>query len=242
MTRIFSAALLCALALPAPAASPLAPATSSQKAPAGADAKEKKTYTVGSLVRRDLALPTLKDPESAKLVFGPLEELETPPVVLMWWSMRDPLCRKSEPKIHKLAAEYEAKGVRFYLVDSNHDELVAGLGDPLEKIRKMRKDAKITLPLLLDRGNKVADEFGTLCSNHVFVIDEKRTVRFHGSIDNDPRGQGNVQLEEYLREALDLALEGKSPEFALRRPQGRQIKRAPEEPAPSEKAPPAKKR
>jgi thiol-disulfide isomerase/thioredoxin len=217
-----------------PAAGPVTTETAAarqEKPPAEPAGDEKKGYTCGSLVRRDLALPVLDGEPEPKLVFGPLEDLETPPIVLVWWSLRDPLCRKAEPKLEKLAAEYAPKGVRFYLVESNHDELVAGLGDPLDKVRKLRADLKLTLPLLIDRDNKVADEFAALCSNQVFVIDAHRVVRFNGSIDNDPENRPGIKVEPYLREALDLALEFKSPEFDLRRPQGRRLKRAPQDEA-----------
>jgi hypothetical protein len=190
--------------------------------------KEKKAYTAGSLVRRDLALPVLDGPEKPLLIFGPLEEVETPPIVLAWWSLRDPRCRKAETKLHAIADDYAQQGVRVYLVESNHDELVAGIGDPLEKIRKLREDLKHTLPLLLDRGNAVADEFGVRCANEIYVIDHKRKVRYQGSIDDDPDGTREDEAQPYLREALDLALQGRSPEQVLRSPRGRPIKRAPD--------------
>lgn len=216
-----------------------APAETGPSATRQGEGKDKKKgLTVGSLVRRDLALPLLDGPEEPHRIFGPEEELTTPVVVLAWWSLRDPLCRKAEPKLHKLAADYRTKGVHFYLVESNHDELVAGIGDPLKKIRKLREDAKHTLPLLLDRGNKVADEFAALCANQVFVIDEHRVIRYHGSIDNDPDGKRAGQgVVEHLRDAIDHALEGKSPKENHRRAKGRPIKRAPKEtPAPGAKA------
>ena len=210
-------------------------------APAGQDApaakpKEKKAYNVGSLVRGDLSLPTL---DGKPLRFYPEDSEDKRVVVLVWWSLRDPLTRKAEPKLVKLAEKYASRGVSVLLVESNHDELVAGRGDPLEKLREFRKDAKLTLPLLLDHGNKVADEFAALCSNHAFVIDARRVVRYSGAIDNDPQGRLVQGRQELLKDAIEAALEGTHPERKQTRPKGRKLKRAPKA-APADTAPAGK--
>src|SRR5690606_35736142 len=106
---------------------------------------------------------------------GPFDET-LPVVVLAFWSLRDPLARIAEAKLEAIAADYAERGVKVYLIESNHDELVSGAGDPLDRIRALRAERKLTLPLLLDRGNVVADELSALCSNQVFVADPKRVV------------------------------------------------------------------
>ena len=194
---------------------------------------KKKAMTVGSLVPIDITLPDLDGKPTTLYVAPDLQE-EDRVVVLAWWSLRDPRSRKAEQKLQKIAADFKDRGVYVYLVESNHDEMVAGIGDPIEKLRKFKKQSKLTLPILLDKENKLADDFGALCSNHVYVISAKRMIRYIGAIDNDPELKRKEGREDWLREAINLALEGKSPKEPLRRPKGRKLSRAPK------KAPAAK--
>ena len=195
-------------------------AAAPQDAPA-ADGTKAKTHQIGSPIPSSLTLPDLEGKE--RRVFP--EESE-PVVVLVWWSLRDPLCRKAEPKLVQLAQEYAAQNVLFYLVESNRDELVAGVGDPLDKVRKFRKDTKLKLPLLIDRGNKVADKFDALCSNHAYVIDRRRVLRYAGAIDNDAESKLKPEDRiEYLRMAIEAARDNQGPKEALIRPRGRKLSR-----------------
>ncbi|MEM7310402.1 MAG: redoxin domain-containing protein [Planctomycetota bacterium] len=223
MKPLSSAALLACLVAAATAlAGPAAPALPQDApVPKELEGKGKKTYQIGSPIPSSLKLPDLDGKE--RRVFP--EESE-PIVVLAWWSLRDPLCRKAEPKLVKLAADYARHGVSLYLVESNYDELVAGVGDPLDKVKKFRKDAKLKLPLLIDRGNKVADDFDALSSNQVFVIDKARVLRYSGAIDNDPESRLRDEARvDYLRDALEAILDGKPVENALTRAKGRKLKR-----------------
>ena len=201
-------------------------------------AAPEQRFTVGSSLRRDFALPVLDGAEEPVPIYGPPGPFDEklPVVVLAFWSLRDPLSRVAERKLEQLAGDFADRGVRIFLIESNHDELVSGSGDPLAKIRAHRERESLTLPLLSDRGKRAADELAAVSSNQVLVFDPGRTVRYVGGIDDDPREDRRGEVEHWLAEAIELALEGRGPEQSIRRAQGRPIKRAPPPPAPA--APP----
>ena len=184
--------------------------------------EKNKPYKVGYRIRDHIELPGL----DGKLV-NLFEANEERVIVLVFWSLRDPQCRRSEEKLKELQERYAARVV-FYLVDSNHDEIVSGIGDPLEKIRRFKKESKLPFEILIDAGNKVADDFKVLTANHAFVIDAKRYLRYKGGIDNDPKGVLKDKKIAWLQPGIDAALGGKNAENALTRPVGRKLRRKPE--------------
>ena len=169
-------------------------------------------------------LPTPRKDETAEVA-------PAPTTVVAFFSLYDPSSAVSVERLSEIQAEYAPAALEIVLVDSNDDEIVSGSGDPLEKLRAWRDEKKVTLPVLIDRGNVVADRFGALCSNQVFVIDPERVVRYVGAIDDDPHGAKhakNAEVEHYLRNALAAVAAGTEVAVTSTRPlAGRPIKRAP---------------
>jgi hypothetical protein len=210
-------------------AAPLIAALALALSPAEQGGTVKATYTLGHPIHGDIELEDLSGTTHRLL-----EEHRAGILVLVFWSLRDPTARVYEKRLEELQKRYAKRDVKIVLVDSNHNELVSSSGtDPVDKIRAHVKKAKLTLPVYLDRGNIVADRFGALCTNHAFIVDRKRTPRYSGGIDDDPKGQKPAdRTQHWLREALDTVVAGNTPEFPLTRPKGRKISRAPKAKAP----------
>ncbi len=185
-----------------------------------------KPYKVGTRLTDEIVLPDLAGKEH-KL----FEENPERVIVLVFWSFQDPVSRAY---VKELTGIQRARKERLalYLVDSNHDELVAGTGDPLDKVRRYFEQEKIELPLLVDRDNRVADDFAAISNNHAFALDANRTLRYQGGIDDDPRGERREKegpVQDWLRTAVDTLLRGEKlpASETWTRPSGRPIKRAP---------------
>jgi len=150
-------------------------------------------------------------------------------IALVFWSLRDPQCHRYRKRLEAYATKFAAKGVRLYLVASSYDEIYSGHGDALEKFRKFVEKEKFTLPILIDHGNKVADDFNALTACHAFLIDRQRYLRYIGGIDDDPKElrKDKSTVRQFLVEATDALLTGKKIKDPLSRPNGRKIKRAP---------------
>jgi hypothetical protein len=224
MARPLAACL--ALALAAPAAQDLG-------APGAKPAE--RPYKLNARIAEELCLTGLDEQPRALFAEHPERAL-----VLVFWSYRDPVSRFYAPRLAELARAHEGR-VAILLVDSNSDELLGG-SDPLAKLRAVVAEEKVTLPVLLDRGNAVADALGATANGQAFVIDANRTLRYHGGIDDDPDGARRAQgipLRTWLANALEAVLAGRAPAENWTRPSGRPIKRSPARQAPGpEKAGP----
>jgi len=126
-------------------------------------------------------------------------------VVVAFLGAECPLANRYAGRLSELATEFEPKGVAFLGIISNQQ-------DSLSKIAQLAKEQKVTFPLLKDRKNSVADQFGARRTPEVFVLDDKRTVRYHGRID-DQYGIGYMRPNPTRRDlaiALEELLAGKT--------------------------------
>lgn len=148
-------------------------------------------------------------------------------LVVVFWSFRDGPSRFYVPALTKLR-ETHGERLALYLVNSNVDELVGGNADPLDRLRKWVKDEHVTLTILLDRENVVADDFGAKANGEVFLVDGNHVLRYHGGVDDDPDGkkaEAGKPVATWLADALGSVLSGGLPEVPLTVFHGRQIKR-----------------
>ena len=221
--------LLTALALSAPVAfEPAPPSRSSQDPGASQEAEKesKKPYKVGSKIDEEIVLVDLEGKEIS-LFESTFTEDEGNLVTIVFWSLRDPRSHAYRKRLEAYQKQYLEKGVKLYLVVSSYDEIFSIRRDPLEDFRKFVEKEKFTLPILIDHGNKIADDLKALTSNHAFVIDRKRYLRYTGGIDDDPDLKRKENVCHWLRDATDSLLAGKTPKDTISRPVGRKIKRAP---------------
>jgi hypothetical protein len=148
--------------------------------------------------------------------------------VIVFWSYRDPVSLYYAPVLAELQAKY-AGTLALYLVNPNQDE-IAGSGDAIGRMRAAVEREKVTLPVLIDRDNLLADDFQAKTNAQAFLIDANHILRYHGGIDDDPRGERKkkgIEVQQKLGLALDTVLKGEKPEYNWTIAVGRPIKRAP---------------
>lgn len=109
-----------------------------------------------------------------------------------------PLVRLYAPRLAQLAAEFDARGVRFLGVNANRQ-------DTLTKIGHWARQAGVSFPVLKDGDQRVMAAFGATRTPEVFLLDAQGRVRYHGRVD-DQYGVG-VQRRAPLRQDLRIALE-----------------------------------
>ena len=118
--------------------------------------------------------------------------------VLMFISTECPVFNDYNERIVALHNDYKDQGVQFIGINSNRNESV-------EEIAEHNKTNKFDFVVLKDLENKIADKFVAKRTPEVYLLDEKRILRYRGAIDNS---QKNPETH-YLRETLDLVLAGK---------------------------------
>ena len=124
-------------------------------------------------------------------------------VVVAFLGTECPLAKLYAPRLATLAEEYRPRGVAFLAIDSNQQ-------DNMTELAAFARTHGLTIPVLKDAGNAVADQFGAQRTPEVFVLDAQRAIRYRGRID-DQYGFGDngvaYQRSEPQRRDLAIALD-----------------------------------
>ncbi|MEJ7860565.1 MAG: redoxin domain-containing protein [Pyrinomonadaceae bacterium] len=119
--------------------------------------------------------------------------------ILVFVSAQCPVVKGYNERISKFAADFAAKGVNVIGINSNHTE-------SLEWVKSHAAE-KYKFPVLIDKGNVLADKLGANVTPEVYYLNEKNVLVYHGAIDNSRNGE-NI-TENFLRDAVDANLSGK---------------------------------
>lgn len=119
-------------------------------------------------------------------------------VVLAFLGTECPLAKQYGPRLGKIAQDYQKKGVTILGINANRH-------DSITEIASYARRHVIGFPILKDLGNRIADLVGARRTPEILVLDENRTVRYHGRVD-DQYGIGYIRDEpkqQFLRDAID---------------------------------------
>ncbi len=104
-------------------------------------------------------------------------------------------------RIAALAKNYQAKGVNIVGLNANS-------GETMEQIKANAEERAYAFPVLIDKGNIIADKLGANVTPEVFLFDKDDKLVYRGAIDNDRTGEKITA--NYLRDAVDATLAGKT--------------------------------
>ncbi len=135
--------------------------------------------------------------------------------VIVFLSAQCPVVRGYNERISRIAADYETKGIRFIGINSNATESLDWV--------KSNAVENYKFPVLIDKGNVLADKLGASVTPEIFLIDANNVLVYHGAVDNDRSG-GNI-TKPYLRSAIDAVIGGKKVEITEINAFGCSIKR-----------------
>lgn len=136
--------------------------------------------------------------------------------VIVFLSAQCPVVKAYNPRINEIAAEYKAKGINFIGINSNVTE-------SLDWVKSNAAEAGYQFPVLIDKGNVLADKLGATVTPEAYYFDAKNVLLYHGAIDNDRSGK--AISEKYLKTAFDSSLSGKAVAKTRARAFGCTIKR-----------------
>jgi peroxiredoxin len=135
--------------------------------------------------------------------------------ILVFVSAQCPVVKSYNERISQFATDFAAIGINVIGVNSNSTE-------PLIWARWHAAE-KYKFPVLIDKGNVLADKLGANVTPEVYYVNEKNVVVYQGAIDNS-RGGDNI-TENYLRDAVEANLSGKPVERKTAKAIGCSIKR-----------------
>lgn len=138
----------------------------------------------------------LRDPQGVRFALSDVKD--KPLVVVAFLGTECPLAKLYGPRVRELADRFADKGVAFVGVFSNQQDSIA-------EIAHYGRGADLSIPLLKDPGNVVADQFQARRTPEVFLLDAERKVRYRGRID-DQYGIGYLR-DHPKTEDLALAIE-----------------------------------
>ena len=137
--------------------------------------------------------------------------------VLVWTSAQCPVVKSYNERIVALADELDAKGINLIGINSNSTE-------SLDWVTSTAKEVGYDFPVLIDKGNVLADKLGASVTPEFFYFDTKNVLLYHGALDNDRSGK-NITIN-YLRDAFESALSKQPIKTAKTNVIGCSIKRA----------------
>ena len=136
-----------------------------------------------------------------------LEVLKDNKVVIVMFSCNHcPYVKAYEERFVELQNDYGEKGVILIAINPNDERRYPEDNFKNMKIRARKRG--FNFPYLRDESQSVTSTYGATRTPEVFVFDEKRTLRYHGRIDDNVYDPSRVSYH-YLRNALDALLSGK---------------------------------
>ena len=125
-------------------------------------------------------------------------------VCLTFWCTFCHSCRHMDGRFQALAADFKDKATVIG-VD-------ASAADDAKKVAAFVQSKQFKVPVFLDKGGKVADQFGIKVTTTTLIIDKAGIVRY--------RGQFGSDATPYARDALKAVLEGQEPVVKETAPSG----------------------
>ena len=113
-----------------------------------------------------------------------------------------PYAKAFEPRIIELAKLYQAKGVRFYAIDSNDDMKYSE--ETVENMKARATEKGYPFPYLKDGDSSIARAYGARVTPHVFVVDGTGAIRYRGYVDDSAKPEERKTTG--LSDALDALL------------------------------------
>jgi peroxiredoxin len=137
--------------------------------------------------------------------------------VLVFVSAQCPVVKSYNERINQVAGDLKAKGINLIGINSNAPE-------SLDWVRSHASEVGYQFPVLIDKGNVLADKLGATVTPEFYYFDKQNVLLYHGALDNDRSGS-NVTIN-YLRDAFDSALSKQPIKTAKTNAIGCSIKRA----------------
>jgi peroxiredoxin len=125
-------------------------------------------------------------------------------VVIVTQGVGCPISRNVNPTLIALQKAYADKGVAFFMLNSN-------LHDTPEAVAEEAKEFGFTVPVLMDRDQRVGEQLGVTRTATAYVIDPKSwKIVYRGPLDDRVtyERQKLAASEQWARDALDVVLTG----------------------------------
>jgi peroxiredoxin len=134
-------------------------------------------------------------------------------VVVVFFADHCPDCKNYLPRIQSLAERFEEMEVAVVLISvSTLPE------DGLEHMRKTAERSRLRCAYLHDATQKIGRAFGATTTPEAFVLDGRRRLAYRGAWDD--HWKADRVAVEYVKNAVEAVLEGRTPSPAVTEAEG----------------------
>lgn len=109
------------------------------------------------------------------------------------------------------AAALLGEGIGFVGINSN--DATAYPEDSFERMQQLARDWRLPFPYLFDESQRVARDYGAVCTPDFFGFDGDMKLRWRGRLDAAGRGPRGAQMRRELVEAMTAIADGREPPF-----------------------------
>lgn len=153
--------------------------------------------------------PAFTLPDSDGMLHSLREDAQA--TLVMFICNHCPFVMHVREELARIGAEYGARGVAVYAINSNDVKT-----HPADHPRYMKEEAATwgyTFPYLYDESQSVAKAYQAACTPDVYLFDAGLKLVYRGQLD-DSRPANNLPVDGHdLRAALDAVLASRQPEI-----------------------------
>jgi peroxiredoxin len=132
-----------------------------------------------------------------------------------------PYVKGSEEMLMTIVKRFQPEGLKTLVINSN--DAVKYPEDSFEKMQEKAIAHALPYPYLYDESQEVARSFDAACTPEFYLFDRDGKLAYHGTINDSPRDSSRV-TKDYLSQAIEAVLEGRTPEPQFVHPLGCSIK------------------
>ena len=132
-----------------------------------------------------------------------LQTADAKVVIVIFTCNHCPVAKAYQDRIIQIQKDYADKGVQIVAINAN--DATKYEGDSFENMKKRAKEKNFNFPYLQDEPQETARAYGAKVTPHVFLLDQKRVLKYRGRIDDNWQKPGQVKARD-LRAAVAAVL------------------------------------
>ena len=132
-----------------------------------------------------------------------------------------PFVKAWDARIAALANAAKLKGIGVLALNPNDPKTFGD--DDFKTMQARAKELALQYPYAVDAKSALAKTFGATRTPEIFLFDAKRSLVYHGTIDDNSRDASAVK-KHYLKDAIEALLQGQKPNPAQTKALGCSIK------------------
>lgn len=136
-----------------------------------------------------------------------LDDFKDAKVLIVCFHCNDcPVATDYQDRYIEFVNKYKEKGVAFVAINC---DIVNKEDENLTTMKARAEEMKYNFPYVIDPSGKLADDYTAKATPHLFVFDAQRKLQYSGAFDDKQKRE--KVTKNYLADAVDALLAGKTP-------------------------------